>query len=763
MTSRSDGAAPSKEGILAAVREAGPRGLSRGELRETLAVTARGRTAFRRRLRLLLDEEALAHGPGGRLVLAGETTEVAGRFTRHRMGFGFVSADDGGRDLYVHESNQDGAFHGDRVRASIIGVQEDGRREGRIEEVLERSKRPLLGVLRGGGGGEGTVTPFDEGHGFLVEVERRFLGGAADGDAVGVELLRAPRGRAPASGRVVEVLGRPDEPGVDIEVLIRKYEFQTVFPDEVEREAEAFPERIGTAEREGRQDFRDDPVVTIDGETAQDFDDGILVRPRKEGGWTLAVHIADVSHYVHPGSALDSEARRRGTSVYFPGRCIPMLPERLSNGLCSLRPDEERLVQSVVLQVGEDGAIRSSAFQDGVIRSRARLTYGEVAAVVEERDSGAREDRAELVPLLDAAAECARALRERRLARGALDFDLPAPEILLDLRGATTDIVTRPRNLAHRMIEEFMLAANQAVAAWLVRRRVPTLFRVHERPDLDRLQALDEVLEAFGMRLPRPLEAIAPQHLQEVLQWLEGRPEELFLTRRVLRAMALARYADECLGHFGLATARYLHFTSPIRRYPDLVAHRSLRGARRGQAVPGAEGESLDEMATACSRLERDAEAAERESVEMKTLAFLAERLGDSFEGVVTEVVPFGLFVELAGVMVEGLLHVSQLGEGHFRLDRRRHRLAVEGGGPSFGIGDRLEVRVERVDPFLRRVDLGLEGGAPRRSGRRGGAPGRRGRRKSGPEETRAERRGSARRKKEAEERRASGRRRKKG
>jgi ribonuclease R len=679
------------------------------------------------------------------------------------MGFGFVAADDGGRDLYVHESNQGGAFHGDRVRASIIGVQEDGRREGRIDEILERSSRPILGVLRGGGGGDATVTPFDEGHGFLVEVERRLVKGAGDGDAVGVQLLRGPRGRRPAEGRVVEVLGRLDEPGVDVEVLIRKYGFETEFPEEVEREAAAFPARIGEAEREGRRDFRDEPVVTIDGESAQDFDDGILVRPRREGGWTLAVHIADVSHYVRPGSALDGEARRRGTSVYFPGRCIPMLPERLSNGLCSLRPEEDRLVQSVILQVAPDGRVTSSAFHDGVIRSRARLTYAEVAAAVGGREAGAREARAELLPVLGAAAGCAAALRERRLARGALDFDLPAPEILLDLRGATTDIVTRPRNLAHRMIEEFMLAANQAVAAWLVRRRVPTLFRVHERPDLDRLKALDEVLEGFGMRLPRPLESIAPQHLQEVLEWLEGRPEELFLTRRVLRAMALARYADECLGHFGLATPRYLHFTSPIRRYPDLVAHRSLRAARRGIELPGGEGESLDELATACSRLERDAEAAERESVEMKTLAFLAERLGDSFGGVVTEVVPFGLFVELEGVMVEGLLHVSQLGEGYFRLDRRRHRLAVEGGGPSYGIGDRLEVRVERVDPFLRRVDLGLEGATPARRGRSGAPGAHRGRRKSSPEGTRAERRGRARRKKEAEERRASKRRRKKG
>jgi ribonuclease R len=634
---------------------------------------------------------------------------VEGRFLRHRIGYGFVLPDDGGSDLYVHESNQGEAIHRDRVRVRSLGPGLRGRREGAIVSVIEEARRPLLGRLRLGRRG-GTVEPFEEGYGFSVEVARAELGAARDGEAVGVELRGRPRPGHPARGRVVERLGLPDEPGADVRIIVRKYGFAEEFPEDVRREAEAL---AVDPSADGRTDFTGEPVVTIDGESARDFDDAVTVVPLPEGGWRLTVHIADVSHFVAPGSALEVEARRRGTSVYFPDRAIPMLPERLSNDLCSLRPDELRLVQSVALDVGPRGGVRSARFHDGVIRSRARLTYTEVARIVEERDPGARKAARTLTPMLDDAAACARALRARRLRRGALDFDLPEPEILLDLRGNIADIVARPRNEAHRMIEEFMLAANEAVAAWMVDKGLPTLFRIHEPPDPARLEALDEDLAGFGYRLPQTFDAVRPEHLQELLRWVEGRPEASLLTRKVLRTMALARYDPWCRGHFGLAATAYLHFTSPIRRYPDLVAHRHLREARRGRAPRTEKARdgrraALGPLAAETSRLERDAEAAERESVDTLTLSYLSRRLGEELDGVVSQVAPIGVFVLLEEGWAEGLVPIETLGSRRYRVDARRHRLAAEGGGPSFRVGDRVRVRLDRVDPFRRRVDLGL-------------------------------------------------------
>ena len=680
------------------------------ELAAALGMGPAERPFLRRIVRRLVQSGDLVEMRGRRFGAKSALGDVVGRFARHRAGFGFVNPDDGSDDLFIRIGAQGSALHGDVVAAREIARRADGKREGRIVRVVERASSRVSGVFYETASGGGIVEPLDKGFGFEIVVRRGDTAEAKSGEIVGVGLDVFPDEQHAAKGRVVERLGRPDEPGVDVEVLIRKYGFPLAFPDEALAEADALPTDPKAWPREGREDFTGDDVVTIDGESAKDFDDAICVQRRPGGGFRLHVHIADVAHFVAEDGALDREALRRGTSVYFPGRCLPMLPEQLSNGLCSLRPDEPRLTQGTTIDYDEAGAVVAARFHRGIIRSKARLTYTEVARIVEERDPAARAFRPGLLPMLDAAAELAGLLADRRRARGAVDFDLPEPQILLDLTGATTDIVSRPRNLAHRMVEEFMLAANEAVADLLVRAEVPTLYRAHERPDPPRVERAALALDALGYALPAPYTAIEPRHFAEVVERAKGRPEEPFVVRLALRAMALARYGDECLGHFGLALRRYLHFTSPIRRYPDLVAHRSLR--RLLEKTPETPGEREDraarmpELARECSRLEREAESAEREAVAWKIASFMADRLGDEFKGRIVEVAAYGVMVALAEPAVEGLLHVSRLGDEEFRFDPKKLVLRGAETGRVFRLGMEIDVRVDRVDALAHMVDF---------------------------------------------------------
>jgi ribonuclease R len=587
---------------------------------------------------------------------------------------------------------------------------------------VSRNQKPpgpqtVLGVVRAAGAGL-LVEPFDP-DGTPIPIAGSSRREAKPGDAVVATLVSAGR------GRIDEVLGPLDAPGIDVEVVARRHGVRREFPEEVRVEAARIPRSIPQKELKGRERFDDPSPVTIDGETARDFDDAVAVAELPHGGFRLFVHVADVSFYVAPGTPIDVEARARATSVYFPDRVFPMFPQRLADDLCSLRPGEDRLVQSVVIDLDRKGKVVSTRFADGVIRSAARLTYTQVASLL---DGGA--PAGPVTPEIAAMLRRAEALRERlearRRARGSIDFDLPAPMILLDVEGVMTGITIEPRNRAHRMVEEFMLAANEAVAAWLSAQSVPCLFRVHEEPDPLKVEVLDAFARSLGLTLRSGKQALRPGDVQSLLETAEGKPAYPVLAQVALRSMKQARYAPEDSGHFGLAAPHYLHFTSPIRRYPDLVAHRALRAARHGARARHGE---LVELADLCSRLEREAESAERELLDWKKVRFLRGREGEGFDGLVTGVAKFGLFVQLSGGVAEGLVRVERLGSEWFAFDAERQELRGSASGKTFRLGDPLRVVVERVDVVRRRVDLGIEGAAeerrrpahrvPRRAGQR--------------------------------------------
>ncbi len=593
-----------------------------------------------------------------------------------------------------------------------------------VERPAPIPKDVLLGVFQLNAKG-GIVVPFDAQDGVPLPVATSARNGAAVGDAVVVAVVRAGRGGA-AEAKVTEVLGPVEAPGVDVQVVARRHGLRREFPEEVRVAAAKMARAIAPKDLAGRERFDDPPPVTIDGETARDFDDAVSVAELSGGGFRLFVHVADVSFYVRPGDTIDVEAQARGTSVYFPDRVYPMVPERLSDDLCSLRPGENRLVQSVVIDFDRKAEVVGTRFADGVIRSVARLTYTQVADLLEGRGERTPLPR-EVAAMLRSAETLRDRLETGRRARGSVDFDLPAPAILLDVEGVMTGIKIEPRNRAHRMIEEFMLAANEAVATWLSAHEVPCLFRIHDNPDPLKIEGLAAFAKSLGLTLKSGREGVRPGDIQRLLDDAEGLPAYPVVTQLALRSMKQARYSPEDSGHFGLAAPHYLHFTSPIRRYPDLVVHRALRAARH-KAKPALRGD-LTVLGESCSKLEREAEAAERELLDWKKVKFLRGREGEAFAGVVTGVARFGVFVQLDGGIAEGLVRIERLGHEWFDFDPVRHELRGSASGRIYRLGDALRVRVERVDAVLRRVDLAPiveREPAPARTGRPGGRKGTR-------------------------------------
>jgi len=555
----------------------------------------------------------------------------------------------------------------------------------------------------------GHVLPFDKRVLHEIFIPPGDEGGARRGEMVQAEITRPPSATRNPSGRVLQVLGRLEDPGTDLKVIMAKYGLPDAFPEEVEAEARRVPATVGPEEIAGRTDFREWDTVTVDPETARDHDDAISLDRLPGGGWKLAVHIADVGHYVPPGSALDQEAYLRGTSVYFPDRVVPMLPHALSSHICSLVEGQDRLTQTAVLELDARGKVTRAAFHDGVIRSRARMTYQQVQRIV-DGDGELRRKFAPLVPLFERMDELARLMRKRRYERGSLDFDLPEPKLVLDAAGHMTGIVAAERLDSMRSIEEFMLAANEAVAAELARSGTPAIYRIHERPDPQKVEEFAELVSSLGYRVPPGLEEIRPQDFQLILRQIEGKPEEKLVSYLLLRTMRLARYHEENLGHFGLATDMYTHFTSPIRRYPDLVVHRALRARRhrRGAGVAAEYPAPLAEMGEHLSETERRASDAERELVEWKKVRFMADKLGETFTGFVTGVQAFGLFVELEAIYVQGLVHVSSMTDDYYSFDERAHRLVGQNTGTVYRLGDRVDVQVAAVKLEERKIDFAL-------------------------------------------------------
>jgi ribonuclease R len=702
------------EQLLTMIRDKVDHPATPRELLQRLKIPRDQRATLTQLLRDLVAAGALIQTRGNRFGLPDRMNLVVGRVTTHPRGFGFVVPDrpseDITGDLYIAGSNLNQAMHGDRVVARIERVTDRGA-EGRILRILERGSSTIVGRFDADDSGMGFVVPFDRRVIMDVQIPAGEQGNASPGDMVTLEITRWPTPTRGPLGRVVEVLGDIDEPGVDTEIIIRKYGIQA----EHGAEAVAEAKRLGTAVREddlrGRTDFRNVVTVTIDGEHARDFDDAITLDRLEHGNYWLGVHIADVAHYVREGSALDEEAYQRATSVYFPERAVHMFPSELATGLCSLNPNVDRLVQSCLMEIDRHGTVVRYELHDGVIHSDARMTYTDVNRILTEGDAATTEKYSELVPLFERMQDLFQILNRRRRRRGSIDFDLKEPEIVLDDEGLVEEIIAMERNVAHRIIEEFMLVANETVAQHLANNEVPSVFRVHEDPDPLKVEQFEEFISTLGYGLGAPANNIRPRHFQKLVERMRGTPEEKPIAFLMLRTMQKARYDPSNLGHFGLAADSYTHFTSPIRRYPDLVVHRTLRESRHGgmdEDRKAALVEDLPEMARHTSERERRADDAERELVQWKKVRFMADKVGDEFEGYITGVTAFGLYVELIEHFVEGLVHVSTMADDYYRFVERAHTLRGENTGKVYRLGDRVKVQVVKVDMERRQIDLGL-------------------------------------------------------
>lgn len=686
------------------------------ELQQRLKIPREQRATLTKLLKELTRNGSLVETRGNRYGLPERMNLVVGKITTHPRGFGFVSSEGGGEtgwkgDLYIAGSNLNQAMHGDRVVARVERVGSDGRAEGRIVRVLERGATSIVGKFDVDSSGFGFVVPFDRRLVMDVHIPEDQQGDARPEDMVLVEITRWPTPARGPLGRVTEVLGDIDEPGVDTEIIIRKYGI----PDEHSEEAVAEAAKLGTVIREkdlkGRTDFRRVTTVTIDGETARDFDDAITLEKLPNGNYWLGVHIADVAHYVREGTALDAEAYERATSVYFPERAVHMFPAELSTGLCSLNPKIDRLVQSCLMEIDAKGTVVRYELHDGVINSNERMTYTDVNAIITDRDPEVVARYEPLVPFFESMRELFEVLNKRRRRRGSIDFDLKEPEIVLDDEGMVEQIIALERNIAHRLIEEFMLVANETVAQHLHDHAVPTLYRIHETPDPLKVAEFEEFIGTLGYSLAADPDGVQPKHFQKLVTRMRGTPEEKPIAFLMLRTMQKARYEPDNLGHFGLAAESYTHFTSPIRRYPDLVVHRTLRESRlklMDQERQEQLVEDMPEIARHTSERERRAADAERELVQWKKVRFMADKVGDEFDGYVTGVSAFGLYIELVQHFVEGMVHVSTMADDYYRFVERSHLLKGENTGKVYRLGDRVSVQVIKVDMERRQVDLGL-------------------------------------------------------
>lgn len=681
---------------------------------DILAAFHLNRKEYRAALRLLAamaEEGTLVRLKGDRYSLPRQLNLVTGRVSVHRDGYGFVAAEGAAADVFVPTRFLREVMDGDLVVVRVERSGRDGKSEGRVIKVLERAHQTVVGLFEAGRS-FGYVIPTDPRIGHDIYIPEQARGGAMSGQVVVARIDAYPRKNRNPEGTIVDILGAPEDPEVEIRAIVHRLGIPYSFSAEVQAEAAAVCGEVREEERAGREDLREIPLVTIDGETAKDFDDAVAVRRETGGAVRLWVAIADVGHYVPEGSAIDREAFERGTSVYFPGRCVPMLPEALSNGICSLNPGVDRLAMVAEMLFDGGGGRCEERYYPAVIRSQARLTYTQVREVLEEPERSSEALPEGLEQDLGLMRDLAERLMAMRRQRGSLDFDLPEAEIVLDLQGRPENVVRSERSIAHRIIEEFMLAANEAVAAFLTARKVPILYRVHESPDREKLEAFQEFIAHFNYGVVIHPEGVDPRQLQKLLAEMEGRPEEQVINQVLLRSMKQASYAPENIGHFGLAADPYCHFTSPIRRYPDLVVHRALRTllekgplseaelARRSRSLPAA-GEHL-------SRCERRAMEAERDIVALKKCQFMLDKVDEVFAGFVSGVQAFGFFVELEEIFVEGLVHISSLGDDFYHYEEDLHRLVGQHRRRIFQVGEQLQVRVRAVNLERREIDLEL-------------------------------------------------------
>ncbi len=688
-------------------------------------------------------------------------SEVEGTVLGHRDGHGFVRRDDGEPDIYLSPQEMRAVLHRDQVRVRVVRYDRKGRPEGRVLDIVERRRAPIIGRLLHENG-VWLVAPEDRRYGQDILIPKNAIANASVGQVVALELTEPPSMYSQPVGRITEVLGEIDDPGMEIEIAVRKYEVPHRFSPQALAQAAALPEQVRAADRRHRIDLTDVPLVTIDGEDARDFDDAVYCEPLERGrgktafrGWRLVVAIADVSHYVRPGEPLDDDAYERATSVYFPRRVIPMLPEKLSNGLCSLNPDVERLCMACDMLVNTAGEIEAYQFFPAVMRSRARLTYTEVAALLANTRGVEAGRRADLVPHLLHLHEVYRALLRHRGTRGAIDFETTETQIVCDDNGRIERIVPRTRTEAHRLIEEAMLAANVCSADFIEQHRHPALYRVHEGPTSEKRATLQAYLRTLGIGVTLS-ETPTPGELQAIAQATKDRVDALQIHSMLLRSMQQAIYSATNAGHFGLAYVAYTHFTSPIRRYPDLLVHRVIKALLQGRhyhlaggsvesgstasAAPARKaGQSAVRVAASahetalweaagahCSANERRADEASRDVEAWLKCRFMRDHLGEEYSGSVTAVTSFGVFVTLDALYVEGLVHITELGGEYYRYDEVRQELRGERSGVRYVVGSRVRVQVSRVDLDGRKIDFRMvrDGADAEPSPPHGGKPG---------------------------------------
>ncbi len=715
-----------KEPVIEALRRSG-RPLKAKELARDLDVPTDDYREFRDYLRGLVESGELYQVKNQRYAPPEKLNLVVGHLSVIRSGAAFLAPEKSGDDVYVPAEELGNAYHGDKVVVRVESRRR-GRPEGRVVRVLERARSEFVGTVQRGEHFV-TVAPDDPKFRKDIFVPLSEAGEARDGEKVMVEILDWGSPTSGPVGRIADVMGMPGDPGLDVLLIIKHNGLPTEFPLEVEAAANRLPDEVPAEEIARRHDLRGTQIVTIDPVSAKDFDDALSLTEGKDGNLELGVHIADVSHYVQFGDALDQEARQRGTSVYLVDRVLPMLPEKISNHLCSLNPDVDRLAMSVLATVTPQGKVVDYRIEDTVIRSARRLTYEQVQGYFDGDPELHRELRP-VAGLLERLQKMAAVLNGKRMKRGALDFDLPESRVELDGEGYPVDIRKVVRLESHRLVEEFMLLANEIVARHLLKSKFPAVYRVHEEPAEKKLEDLQEMIGKFGLSLHTKGEGkVPPKELQRILKAVEDKPEELILNTLVLRSLARARYDIHPLGHYGLALKDYTHFTSPIRRYPDLLVHRTLRVLSGRQPKPIANRarytEWLDDTALLASGRERIAEQAERDSVELKKIQFMERHVGDVFDGMITGVEAFGFFVELHRYFVSGLVHVNNLGDDYYEYREDDFALVGSSTGQKFTLGDEITVQVLAVNKELRQIDFVLvregkdEEDEPERSRRR--------------------------------------------
>lgn len=698
--------------ILDLLKSLNSKPLTMREISQTLEVPRADKNLFKQYLNELTDSGDLIKVKGGCYAIPTKLNLIKGIISCHPDGFGFLipldKEKDGEEDLFIPPRRLKGAMNGDTCMARVEHSKPGGKREGSIVRITDRANKQIIGTLTKRRGAS-YVIPSNSKILETIDVSVSDSKKAPEGTVVSVEITKWGTGRIPPFGKITDVIGSPDDPDVEAEVILRSYNLPSDFPEEVLNNLTSVPDKVSENETTERVDLRDLQTFTIDGETAKDFDDAVAVK-KTPTGFTLWVSIADVSYYVEEGTEIDIEAFKRGTSVYFPDRCIPMLPEKLSNGICSLNPNVDRLTMTAEIDFDNDGNVTEKKFYESIIQSKERLTYTIVKNIINITDPKLTEKYSHITDDIFIMRDLAVKLNKLRGQDGSIDFDLPEPQIIIDIEGTVEDIVRSERNIAHRIIEEFMLSANRAVAEEFSSKKYPFIYRTHDTPSADSIVDFKDFIKSFGYALN---EKAGPKAYNQLLSEIAGKPEEHLITQVLLRSMKQAQYTESNHGHFGLAFKDYTHFTSPIRRYPDLIVHRLLKKLINNKYTKGERlkaDEYLPEAAAQLSRQERVAMEAERDIVDLKKAQFMEDKVGNSYEGIISGVTGFGVFVELKKYFVEGLVHVTSLDDDYYTFYDKEHKIVGERTGNSYSLGDNIEVIIFDVDVKRRRIDLKLAG-----------------------------------------------------